>query len=231
MEKIVGQHPLDVVLKHVTVADVLWFPIDSGVSFTNNGVAGTGSTAAGLRLVRAATGATASSTAYRATALTTGASFSRGKNPDTIDWSKFIIIMIQFHVVAGSTNGKSRATFGPMANDGAQDLDDKGIGFGLHNLALKGYAHGGSGLLTLDLGTAVTAGGDTAATVYNMIIVSDGAGNVEWFLDGVSKGTSAAGPTGDSTAGHQEFMVNAENNADTANNQIDTHQFLIGVAQ
>ena len=92
--------------------------------------------------------------------------------------------------------------------------------------ALKGIAHNGTSEATVDLSTTLTANILTRVT-----IVSDGAGNIEWFVDGVSKGTTSAGPTGDSPSHAGLIQVEADNGGDAAGQGISLHSIKIYVEQ
>ena len=96
----------------------------------------------------------------------------------------------------------------------------------VENAALKGLVHNGSAEATIDLATELTVN-----IVTRITIVSDGAGNIEWFVDGVSKGTSSAGPTGDSTNHAGLIQVEADNGGDAADQGISLHSIKIYVEQ
>jgi hypothetical protein len=196
-----------------------------GGAFATTAVAGSGAVAANDRLARASTSTTQSSTAYRRTKGQAEAGFSIGKNRQVFDWDKRVIVVFVFHVGAGTTNGKSRLLFG-KASEGVKQLDDKGIGIEVHNLAVKGTSHDGSSRTETDLSTTLTTN-----IVYAAIVTSDGSGNVEYFIDGVSKATDDGGPSGDSTAEHQHFHLEAENNDDAADQAMSLVYCALGVEQ
>ena len=45
--------------------------------------------------------------------------------------------------------------------------------------------------------------------------MSDGNGNVEWYVNAASKGASSDGPTGDSVATEDVFQMESDNGGDT----------------
>ena len=180
-------------------------PINAGWTTV---VTGSGAVTQAPRKQQVATGATASSTALAR--ITNQAGWSAGKGYEVINWSKRIHIKLFLCVPSGTTNGIARVMMGK--NDtGVDAFTKKGIGIQVENLAFKGIVHDGTSGATIDLSTTLTAG-----TLYRVLITSDGAGNVEWSLDGVSKGTSAAGPTGDGTAQMNHVHHEVDNGGDAA---------------
>ena len=174
-----------------------------------NSVAGTGSVVSAFRRFHTLTGTTASSTALLRSG--TNVAWNRGKQEDVLNWSKKIVIAVRFTSKANTTNGVTRFTFGKDNDNAMGALDDKGIGFQLANLTLSGIVHNGTTGASVDLSTALVD-----EIVTDIMIVSDGQGNVEWLFNGVSKGTSTDGPTGDGTANHICLQMEVENNADSA---------------
>ena len=70
----------------------------------------------------------------------------------------------------------------------------------------------------MDLSTTLTL-----MTTYRITIKSDGAGNVEWLVDGVSKGSSSAGPAVTGTADESCWQLETANNADVASQSLQVH--------
>lgn len=190
-------------------ADGQWQVMDDFAQWTQ-AVAGTGSTTVNSPgFVAVASGATAASSALRRTGSALG--LSQGKAQDVIGWAKRIVIAFTYNQVAATDTGVSRVTLGKATGTGAGALALAGIGFQVSNLAAQGICHNGTDLATVSLSTTLTAG-----ILYNVLIVSDN-GRVEWFLNGVSKGVSAAGgPALDGTAGNSTLHVETENGADSA---------------
>lgn len=140
------------------------------------------------------------------------------------NWNKVVVFSTRFSTVPGnagvSTNGLFRTIIG--RSNGAGALDQKGMGFGLIYASattgsIVGYAHNGSSLTTTSALTTI----DTSTTGYchQVVGISDGAGNVYFFVDRVYAGTTTGGPT---TIGQNGNYVVAEvlNNADSATNQF-----------
>lgn len=153
---------------------------------------------------------------------------SAGQSHIKQNWAKAGFIAFRFALVlASGANGIARVQIGRAgaAND-AVDMDARGVGIKIANTALSGLTHNGSALAAPSLSTTLVAG-----TTYHMLIPWDGAGNIEWFLDGVSKGTSAAGPATLSDTNDTSLQVTAENGADSATEQIRVSPFLLGVVQ
>jgi len=187
-------------------------------------VTGTGSTIRDIRRFKADTGATASSTALTRTKTFSG--WNKGNSNGVLDWSKRVVIQFPFTIDQNTTNGIARFTFGKGTADGMGALVDKGIGIHVDNLAIKGIVHNGSSGATIDLSTTLTT-----AQVYLITMVSDGSGNIEWFINDVSKGTSAAGPTGDAGNGEDSLQIEALNGADSADQAASVYFVKIFVDQ
>lgn len=203
--------------------DQEWSQVSDFSNWTS-AVVGSGSVSKAPRKAQAASGATAASTAYvRSTA---DQALSRGKNANVLNWSKKLVAHLIISMVAGTTNGISRLTIGKATGTGVGALALKGIGFQVENLALKGLAHNGTTLATVDLATTLTAN-----QAEHLVVKSDGAGRIEWFLNGVSKGSSAGGPTGDSAGDENMLYIESENGADAANQSARMHNVKLWVEQ
>ena len=173
-------------------------------SGTTAATSGSGQTASGVRRAFTRTGATAGSTASLRTDELMA--WSSGRAQDVIDWSKRVVLHIVFSPAQSTTNGSSRVTLGKDGAAGVGALGNKGLGLQIDELALKGAVHDGTTGATVDLSTTLT--GNSACVVT---VVSDGSGNVEWFLNGVSKGTSTGGPAGLSASGFDVLQSEADN--------------------
>jgi hypothetical protein len=160
--------------------------------------------------------------------LATGNSlmWSQGKGYTVLNWSKLIVMRFKFTIDTNTANGITRITLGRSSADGIGNFDDKGIGIRCAALAISGLAHNGSTLDAVSLSTSVTQN-----TVVVVQIVSDGSGNIRWILDGVSKGTSTGGPTGDSTAGHDIVQIETDNGGDSADHEMHVSDFWVFVDQ
>lgn len=181
-----------------------WFPTMTGDGYQ----IGT------LHSLTLATTATAASS-VNTRSISPNQSWSIGRLTGVINWSKQVAVYMVVARLYGTANGVTRFSFGKAAGDGLGLLANKGIGWSAANLVLSGVAHDGSSLDTNALG--VTLPND--ATVYGMLITSDGAGNVEWFVDVdgaglVSKAVSTDGPTGDSAWGDTLLQFEIDNGGD-----------------
>ena len=185
---------------------------------------GTGATAAGPRRAVTASGATAGSTASLRTHTEVGG--SSGQDHEVIDWSKKIVLHAICASVDATTNGISRMTLGKGTGTGVGALASKGVGIQIEDLALKGVVHDGTTGATVDLSTALVDD-----RVYAVTIVSDGSGNVEWFLDGTSKGTSSGGPSGLAMTGACLLQMEVDNGADAAAQGLVVHDVKVYVEQ
>lgn len=184
---------------------------------------GSGSVDNKHRRAHAFTGTTSSSTALIRSDNAPG--YSAGKIHNVLNWSKALLVRIVFANV-GTTNGIGRITLGKDTGDGVGALSRKGIGIQIEDQALKGIAHDGNTLDTVDLSTTLTDN-----EIYIVDVVSDGEGNIEWFVDGTSQGTSTGGPTGDSGDSEVAFQFESENNDDSANQVTRGKQLDIYVEQ
>ena len=186
-------------------------------------VTGSGGTSATLRRLAVDTGVSATSTALRRTGSDT--CWSIGQGGTVLDWTKRIVLHFIIRAV-GTTNGVSRISLGKTTGDGMGNLARKGIGIRLDNLAVKGQAHNGTDLATVDLSTTLTG-----SNTYRLSITSDGAGNIEWFVDGVSKGSSTGGPSALGTAGESVIQIEADNGGDAAQQYLQIADAKLYVEQ
>lgn len=181
--------------------------LSSDASDVTTATSGTGVVRTGLGAwdVQAGSGAARISDTGGQKTRTRGASFN------VINWSRRIVLKARFAVpVAGATDGAARMLLGRESNDGTGNLDDRGIGIRMQGLTLNGQVHDGTTLTnTATLSTL------TLNQTYDLTIISDGAGNVEWFLDDVSIGSSTGGPTGTGTATHTALRLEAVNTNNT----------------
>ena len=213
-------------LLRITEDEYTWYPLHFPADLNDVTVAGTGNGEAAPRRLNAATGTTSSS-GYTRRMGTNNFAWFKGIQNNLINWSKRIIFVIRFQTsTERTTNGVSRILLGPTLADGAKALDDKGIGIEVRNAALYAAAHDGSSDRTADAGEAMTEN-----ITYTVVITSDGSGNVEWFLDGTSTHSISNGPTGNSTANHNNVNVQTENNSDSASHKIEAHEILVGFVQ
>lgn len=189
-----------------------WATMELG-EWMNISTTGSGNVAHVARRLDVSTGATATSTARVRSHSETG--WSIGHPVGVIDWSKKVVTQVIFAAMAGTTNGATRLVIGKTTGAGVGDLATKGIGIKIENLALKGHVHNGTEAADIDLSTTLTA-----SQVYRILIVSDGAGNVEWFVNKARKGATTAGPSVTGSAGESTIQVEADNGGDTADQGI-----------
>lgn len=192
--------------------------------YTTTAVTGTGAISVNQwSRLEITTAATASSTARAATNASAG--LSEGKDAEVINWSKIIVLAVRVMRLNSTAAGRFIFGLGRAGADSGQP-DDKFIGFSCDNATLHGYAHNGVSLNDVNLVIALPT------TVYTLIIVSDGLGNVYWYGDdGTLLGSSTSGPTGDSTNSHNTLHFYAENNADAAAQAGRIFRALVGVEQ
>ncbi len=200
---------------------VPWENVDLGTDWPAATATGTGSVAfAQARRINLSSGATASSTVFTRTPDVTGV--STGVDDNVVDWSQRVLINLKFAVRANTSTGVVRFTLGKGTGDGMGALNNRGIGIQIEQLSLKGHVHDGT-----DAATTAALSTLTANQAYRLFIVSDGAGNVEWFLDGTSIGTSAAGPSAAGVAGDCVFQLDVANGNNSATQSVLMHALQV----
>jgi hypothetical protein len=139
-------------------------------------------------------------------------SMSSKSNSNIIDWSKKIWVfgtaILGRSSYLGNANTVTRVNLGGRSANATGNLTQKGIGF---------FKVGGTGTfinLTVHNGTTLTSVASSVtlasdATVH-YIIYSDGAGNVQLYLDGTLAASTTAGPTGSGTSGHNIYEEQIE---------------------
>lgn len=193
-----------------------WFPLDGGLLLPphdlTEALAGTGSTSVTSERLVVSTGGTAASTALRRTAG--NELWTTGVNRGTIDWTKPCVISLLFATAAATTNGISRVTLGKATATGVGNPGVRALGIRISNLTFVGLAHNGT---SLDAFGSTTL---TANRTYFCQILSDGAGNVVVYLNGVLAGASGTGPAAAGTAGDSALYVETDNGADAADHAL-----------
>ena len=200
---------------------VPWENVDLGTDWPAAVATGTGSVAfAQARRINLTSGATASSTVYVRTPDVTGV--STGVDDNVVDWSQRVLINLKFTIRGNTSTGVVRFTLGKGTGDGMGALNNRGIGIQIEQLSLKGHVHDGSSAATTAVLSTLTAN-----QAYRLLIVSDGGGNVEWFLDGTSIGTSAAGPSAAGVAGDCVFQLDVANGGNSATQSALMHALQV----
>lgn len=177
-------------------------------------VVGTGESGLSGMAMALSSGTTARSTVARKTGGETG--ITRGSRFDKIDWSKNITIWSRFVIQGSTPTGVSMFSLGKNNSDGVANLSRRGISIlRVVDLDLIVQVHDGTTLTGVDLNTTLTA-----TQTYDMRMVSDGAGNVTWYLDDVELGTTNLGPKTESAAvdesNWQMEVANVANSASQA---------------
>ncbi len=178
---------------------------------------------------------------YPRSALTNSGSTAWGKhgteydfsNPgwgsrNKIDFREAITLRVELTAGAGTTNGNYWLWFGVNAQRDSTPTGASGndlIGIRLDNKALKGICNDGSTATVVDLSTTLSS----TSNVYVIVITSDGSGNIEWFVDGVSKGTSSAGPSSLSTAENGNIGHGTYNGGDAAAQTVYVYDLAIAL--
>lgn len=108
-----------------------------------------------------------------------------------VRWSSRFRVGFIFREASTDANTVIRFQIGETYNQStASDLDRKGIGFKIENDTMKAVTHDGSTLTTSASIASLTEG-----NLYRIIIDSDGAGNVRYYLNGSLVHTATSGPS------------------------------------
>ena len=151
--------------------------------------------------------------------------WSREQTANRLDWTKRVIIVAVVEGDSASTNGIVRIKFGATSRE-AGPLARKGIGFRISNRVAAGTAHDGSTEDVVDLNFSLVED-----KTHILIAVSDGSGNVDFYIDGVHRGTSTGGPDALGTSGEVFPEIDILNGVDDSQNRLYFSLFRIGVQQ
>jgi hypothetical protein len=119
-----------------------------------------------------------------------------GKGYNTgIDWTKRVVISARLHKSLNVTdaNAVTRLTLGKANGTPAVgDLSAQGIGIKIAGTgAINIICHNGTGGMT----TSATSFTPTTSQYYDVVLISDGTGNVTCYVNGSQVGTTTGGPT------------------------------------
>lgn len=196
------------------------------LSTYSSSVSGSGSTSTANLGGNVTTGATAGSTA-RLSITNENARIEPGVPFNYFNWSKkkglFVIFVSDLSTAAGIV----RMSLGQADDTTTVDrgkLISCGIGFELRYNALWGVVHDGTTYKATDLSTtvAITSSGTTA-----LLAISDGAGNVAFYVNGIYKATSTGGPT-NTSAPYTTYTLAAVNDTDAASVRCWTNPVRVG---
>lgn len=191
------------------------------VDLTNMSTGSTGSgtnSASSPRRAYVSSGTTASSSACRNYHNQAEMGWSCGSDYRIIDWDSEISLSVEATLAASTTNGIARFYFGGDNVTTVQDMPTKGIGFSVKNSALYGVCRNGGSLVEVDLSISLST-----SVSCNFTAHSDGAGNVTWYVDGSSVGTSSSGPTGAGASTESAFHMSADNGGDAVAQSLFVH--------
>ncbi len=155
---------------------------------------------------------------------TNGMGLSRGQGVAAIDWTKAIGLSFKL-TPASAANATAVTRFTLGKNPVLGVLAERGIGIQIDNMALKGIVHDGTSGATVDLNTALSV-----FTTVQVLIISDGAGNVTWWVNDVSVGTTAAGPKtlGNANFGALQFEMDDGGTATAYDPRMHGLKLLVG---
>lgn len=116
-----------------------------------------------------------------------------GSQNNSIDFSKRVSMSFRFSQYPSDANSVTRVVLGKIHGTAVGDLSTRGIGVKYVPTASTYYfylqVHNGTTLANVQASTQYAGG------VADLEVVSDGAGNVTLYLNGVSVATSTGGPT------------------------------------
>lgn len=205
-----GSSPLlDRTFAHPARWDYFW-----SASNTVSTVSGSGSTNANDFAGNVQTGATSSSRAQLAFPSSIGSTFlMSGVNAGFCDFSKRFTAGFAISWVSSSTNGKIFVRIGENSSTSG-DLSDRGFGICIANTSLVGQTHNG----TTKTDSASLATMSSNNTTY-VIIQSDGAGNVAFYINGSLATTLTNGPTANGVNAFG-IAVEALNGSDSSSSRL-----------
>lgn len=143
---------------------------------------------------------------------------SPGVNPGLCSWARRITIGFSMNWVSSSTNGQLYIRIGQNAST-AGDLSGAGVGFRINNTTMVAQCHNGSALNTS--GTLMSV---AASQQVDIVIQSDGTGNVYYYLNGSLATTLTGGPT---TSSSFFIAADATNGSDAANTRCQFSPFRV----
>ena len=201
------------VVSPATLLDAKFF--QGGKSLTliawSNATSGTGSVAGAksmnARIVSAPTSATGYGESYGAIVNTSrGGAYNSG-----IDWSKRVVFGGRFsrNVTSPDTNSVFRYTLGRFASPIPSDIlaTDKQVGIKVSGTsAMQLMCANGSALATV-----TSSFTPSNASAFDVVVTSDGAGNVALYVNGSSVATSTGGPTSTQGAFYNNVTFEAQN--------------------
>jgi hypothetical protein len=123
-----------------------------------------------------------------------------------------------------------RIVWGTASNYENGDPTTRCVGFRFENGTVFGFCHDGTTYTEpVSESTILPALRAVALrSYYSVFITSDGAGNIEWFVDGTSIGTSSAGPSTASATNQADIAIQAQSNDTLATqNLISAGYFYI----
>jgi hypothetical protein len=152
------------------------------------------------------------------------AQLSSGTSRTIKNWSKRSVLALRIlHVASGGT---TRYYWGPQASNWAGGaLAVRGIGFEIVNNSLVATCHNGTSKTTASSGVTLSN-----LILYNLLIESDGAGGVRWYVDGAEQTALTGGPTGNSGSSQYGFCTEAVNPTPAAGTFVAIQNLMLASA-
>jgi hypothetical protein len=146
------------------------------------------------------------------------------------NWSQPVVFGAKiFNVeIAFEANAVQRIIWGAANGYTDGDPTTRCVGFRFENGTVFGFCHDGT-TYTEPVSESTILPALRAIDIrshYSVFVTSDGAGNIEWFVDGTSIGTSSAGPSTLSVNNQADIIIQAQSNDTLANSNVMSASFF-----
>jgi hypothetical protein len=140
----------------------------------------------------------------------------------TVEWSQAIRVDFMLWVSAASTNSIFRFLIGANTAAAVADLDRRGVGIRLENLALKLHVHDGTSATTSSTLSTLS----TNISYSLSIRKAAASGTVELFLNGSSVGSTTGGPSTNAGSSADGFVASILNGIDASNSRVTLQKII-----
>ena len=148
-----------------------------------------------------------------------------GANTTGINWSRPVRLSARIirNATTISTESIYRFILGEPQATNTGDIPNRGIGIKVVGTnAMQIMAHDGTTLTTY-----TTSHTPANSTAFDLLLVSDGSGNVEAFVNGSSVGSTTGGPTGSASTSQTYMNVRVENTSAFTSNPTAYYTYNI----
>jgi hypothetical protein len=201
------------------------FPVSTIPSAWSVSAVGTGARGTNTNSLDILTGATANSSyavANRPNGLLWYTRPGSATSTTTLEWSQAVRVDFMMWVVSASTNSIFRFLIGANTTAAVADLDRRGVGIRLENLALKLHVHDGTTATTSSTLSTLSTN-----TSYSLSIRKAAeSGTVELFLNGSSVGSTTGGPSTNSGGSADGFVASILNGIDASSARVTLQKII-----